>query len=109
MALTSHITPYDTEWPARFKADKPSIASAFGEELMAIYHVGSTAVPGLAAKPEIDVLVEVHNYHCASARDRVLIDLGYRRGSDLSPDHHFYRRTIAMLSQRKHAIREVAI
>lgn len=50
MALTSHITPYDTEWPARFKADKPSIASAFGEELIAIHHVGSTAVPGLAAK-----------------------------------------------------------
>ncbi|MBF8726147.1 GrpB family protein [Pseudomonas putida] len=94
MALTSHIMPYDPQWPTRFKADKPSIASAFGEDLIAIHHVGSTAVPGLAAKPEIDVLVEVHNHHCASARDRVLIDLGYRRGSDLTPDHHFYRRDV---------------
>lgn len=94
MALTSKITPYNPTWPARFLADKPPIAAAFGDELIAIHHVGSTSVPGLAAKPEIDVLIEVHDHRNASARDEVLMDLGYVRGSDLSEGHHFYRRDI---------------
>ncbi|WP_323614475.1 GrpB family protein [Pseudomonas putida] len=94
MALTSKITPYNPTWPARFLADKPLIASAFGDELIAIQHIGSTSVPGLAAKPEIDVLIEVHDHNNASARDEVLMGLGYVRGSDLSEGHHFYRRNV---------------
>ena len=94
MALTSKITPYNPTWPDRFLADKPLIASAFGDELIAIHHVGSTSVPGLAAKPEIDVLIEVHEHRNASARDEVLMGLGYVRGSDLSEGHHFYRRNV---------------
>ncbi len=84
MVLTSKITPYDPAWPLRFLADKTLIASAFGEALISIHHVGSTSVPGLAAKPEIDVLIEVCDHCNASARDEVLRDLGYVRGSDLS-------------------------
>ncbi|WP_338801937.1 GrpB family protein [Pseudomonas sp. RSB 5.4] len=94
MALTSKITPYNPTWPARFLADKSLIASAFGDELLAIHHVGSTSVPKLAAKPEIDVLIEVHDHRNASARDEVLMGLGYVRGSDLSQGHHFYRRNV---------------
>lgn len=94
MALTSKITPYDPHWPARFQADKPLIASAFGDELQAIHHVGSTAVPGLVAKPEIDVVIEVEQHCNEAARDEVLLGLGYVRGSDLSPGHHFYRRNV---------------
>lgn len=94
MALTSKITPYNLAWPARFMADRPLISSAFGDELIAIHHVGSTSVPGLAAKPEIDVLIEVHDHRNASPRDEVLMGLGYVRGSDLSEGHHFYRRNV---------------
>lgn len=94
MALTSKIAHYNPAWPARFLADKPLIASAFGDELIAIHHVGSTSVPGLAAKPEIDVLIEVHDHRNAWARDEVLMGLGYVRGSDLSDGHHFYRRNV---------------
>lgn len=94
MALTSKITPYNPTWPARFLADKPLITSAFGDELIAIHHAGSTSVPGLAAKPEIDVLIEVHDHRNASARDEVLMGFGYVRGSDLSEGHHFYRRNV---------------
>ncbi|WP_307148274.1 GrpB family protein [Rhizobium tibeticum] len=38
-----------------FLAEKRRIASSFGAEVAAIYHIGSTAVPGLSAKPEIEV------------------------------------------------------
>lgn len=94
MALTSKIAPYNTTWPARFLADKPLIASAFGDELITLHHVGSTSVSGLAAKPEIDVLIVVHDHRNASSRDEVLRGLGYVRGSDLSEGHHFYRRNV---------------
>lgn len=79
MALTSKISPYNPEWPERFQADKELIASAFGDELQAIHHVGSTAVPGLAAKPEIDVLIKVSEHRSETARDQVLLTLGYVR------------------------------
>lgn len=94
MALTSKIAPYNPAWPLQFLADKSLIASAFGDELIAIHHVGSTSVPGLAAKPEIDVLIEVRDHCNVSARDEVLKDLGYVRGSDLSEGHYFYRRNV---------------
>ncbi|MHC8381837.1 GrpB family protein [Pseudomonas sp. LB3P14] len=94
MALTSKISPYDSSWPVLFLCAKGQIAKAFGTELVAIHHVGSTAVPELAAKPEIDLLVEVAQHRNESSRDNVMRELGYARGSDLSPGHHFYRRDV---------------
>lgn len=75
-------------------ADKSLIASAFGDELNDIHHVRSTAVPGLAAKPGIDVLIEDGLHRNELARDEFLLALGYVRGSDLSEGHHFYRRNV---------------
>ncbi|WP_312808484.1 GrpB family protein [Agrobacterium cavarae] len=92
MALTSKIAPYDSRWRALFSAEKDRIAPSFGVELNGIHHVGSTAVPGLAAKPEIDLLVEVSEHRNETARDDSLRALGYVRGKDLSEGHHFYRR-----------------
>lgn len=50
--------------------------------------------PGLAAKPEIDLLVEVAEHRNESSRDNVMRELGYARGSNLSAGHHFYRRDV---------------
>ena len=94
MALTSTISPYDGNWPAQFLIAKEQIAKAFGAELVVIHHVGSTAVPGLAAKPEIDLLIEVSQHRNEACRDKVMRGLGYARGSDLSAGHHFYRRDV---------------
>jgi GrpB-like predicted nucleotidyltransferase (UPF0157 family)/ADP-ribose pyrophosphatase YjhB (NUDIX family) len=94
MALTSKISLYDSAWPGLFLSAKEQVAKAFGTELVAIHHVGSTAVPELAAKPEIDLLVEVAEHRNESSRDAVMRGLGYARGSDLSAGHHFYRRDV---------------
>ncbi|AMK31482.1 GrpB family protein [Pseudomonas mosselii] len=101
MALTSKITTYNPEWPQRYEADKVLLVSAFGDELIAMHHAGSTAVPQLAAKPEIDVLIEVSEHRNAAARDDVLLSLGYVRGTDLSEGHHFYRRNIGEVRTHK--------
>ncbi len=101
MALTSKITAYDPAWPQRYEADKVLLASAFGGELVAMHHVGSTAVPQLAGKPEIHVLIEVSEHRNERARDEVLLTLGYVRGSDLSEGHHFYRRNVGEIRTHK--------
>jgi len=53
------IAPYDPAWPERFAAERARIAAALGPRALRIEHIGSTSVPGLAAKPIVDVLVEV--------------------------------------------------
>ena len=77
-----------------FASEKARIQHAFGPELIAIHHVGSTAVPGLAAKPEIDLLVEVSNHRDEAGVADFMRSLGYDRGKDLSQGHHFYRRDV---------------
>ena len=53
------IADYDPNWPRRFERERERIAAALRERALVIEHVGSTAVPGLAAKPIVDVLVAV--------------------------------------------------
>jgi GrpB-like predicted nucleotidyltransferase (UPF0157 family) len=50
------LADYDTAWPVRFATEAARIREACGEEVIAFEHIGSTAVPGLAAKPVIDMM-----------------------------------------------------
>lgn len=53
------IVEYDAAWPKKFETHARVIAGALGRAALRIEHVGSTSVPGLAAKPVIDILVVV--------------------------------------------------
>ena len=69
------ITVYDQDWPVRFRGIAAQLAdalSAAGVQVLGIEHVGSTAVPGLAARPIIDcdVIVERADVHSAYRRAR---------------------------------------
>ena len=55
------IVAYDRDWPAKFAAHAKNLADALGSVALRIEHIGSTAVPGLAAKPIIDILVVVQD------------------------------------------------
>jgi len=57
--VTLVISHYDSAWPSRFAELGARIESALGAGALAVEHIGSTSVPGLAAKPIIDVLVVV--------------------------------------------------
>jgi GrpB-like predicted nucleotidyltransferase (UPF0157 family) len=48
------VVPYDEGWPAEFAKLSDLVSAALGDRVLALEHVGSTAVPGLAAKPVID-------------------------------------------------------
>jgi GrpB-like predicted nucleotidyltransferase (UPF0157 family) len=55
------ISDYDPEWPNRYLALRAPIAAALGDLAVGIEHVGSTSVPGLAAKPTIDIVILVRS------------------------------------------------
>ncbi|MGO9753270.1 MAG: GrpB family protein [Solirubrobacteraceae bacterium] len=55
------IVDYDSGWPARFETERARVRQALGVQALRIEHIGSTAVPGLAAKPIIDLLVTVED------------------------------------------------
>lgn len=56
------ITPYSLDWPSQFQELKKEIAELLKEIDPVIEHIGSTSVPGLAAKPIIDIQIGVNNY-----------------------------------------------
>ncbi len=72
------IHPPDPSWPARFEAEAAAIRSVLGERFTyAVHHVGSTAVPGLAAKPIIDIVLEVADRACWASLVEPFQGLGY--------------------------------
>lgn len=73
---------------------------AFRNLAIGIHHVGSTAVPGLAAKPEIDILIVVRDQNAADNCLQAMADLGYRRG-DLSAGHSFFKRDVEAVRTHK--------
>jgi GrpB-like predicted nucleotidyltransferase (UPF0157 family) len=64
------IADYDPAWPVRFEAERERIAAALGERALRIEHIGSTSVPRLAAKPIVDILVEVGSLADAGRLER---------------------------------------
>jgi GrpB-like predicted nucleotidyltransferase (UPF0157 family) len=79
------VRDYDPAWPERFAALRDEYAEALaaaGVPVIAIEHVGSTAVPGLAAKPAIDCDIVVEAQHVAAA-SAVLEGLGFEPRGEL--------------------------
>src|SRR4051794_23311149 len=52
---TIYLAPYDPEWPRMFESEASRIRAVLGERALLVEHVGSTSVPGLSAKPKIDI------------------------------------------------------
>jgi len=71
------LVPYDSAWPARFAAEAARIRGALGELARAVEHVGSTAVPGLARKPVLDIAIAVADADAAGRCVAPLQRLGY--------------------------------
>lgn len=81
------VVPYDPEWPAHFATIEASLRAALSDvPVVAIEHVGSTSVPGLAAKPIIDVDVVVEAPHIAPAI-AALQAVGYEHKGELGVAH----------------------
>ncbi len=84
------VVDYDAGWPRRFEHERARIANALGDRALAIEHIGSTAVPGLAAKPIVDLLVIVEDPDDEPAFGPALIDAGYELRVR-EPGHRMFR------------------
>lgn len=80
------IVEYRPEWPAQAEAEMAAIRAALGFRLRAIEHMGSTSVPGLAAKPIVDLMAGLQSLEDASACVPLMESLGYRYRPDLEAD-----------------------
>jgi len=85
------VVDYDPCWPGRFRALRQEYANALDAAsvpVIGIEHVGSTSVPGLAAKPVIDLDIVVAAIDVTAASD-VLVSLGFRRLGELGIPHRW--------------------
>jgi len=85
------ISRYNENWPLEFIQAKKRLRDALSGHAKRIEHIGSTAVPGLAAKPVIDILLEFHDVNDADLR-AALEDIGYALIVD-EPGHRMFRNT----------------
>ena len=87
------VTAYDPRWPQLYEREAAAISAALGGALSAIHHIGSTAVPGLAAKPIIDIMPVVHSLAGADAARGALEALGYEYLGEFGiPGRRYLRR-----------------
>lgn len=77
------VLPYDDKWKEEYTRIKTELLSALGDSILAIEHIGSTSVEGLAAKPVIDIDVMIKDYNVFETVKKRLSDIGYRHEGDL--------------------------
>ncbi|MEP7041903.1 MAG: GrpB family protein [Dokdonella sp.] len=72
------VVDYDTAWADAFLHETQRLRGALGESVLDVQPIGSTAVPGLAAKPVIDILLVVRSLAELDAKEPAMIALGYQ-------------------------------
>lgn len=90
------IVEYQDEWPKKFERERQRLANAVGEFVETIEHIGSTSVPGLSAKPVIDITIGVKDLAIADEKIvQAIVDLGYEyvaKFEDQMPTRRYFRR-----------------
>lgn len=88
-----NVVPHNSEWQSVFKIERERVAAAFGEKALAVHHIGSTSVPGIYAKPVIDMLVEVNNITEVDTRNPAIESLGYEVMGEFGiPGRRYFRK-----------------
>ena len=77
------VVPYDDSWPDQYEQESIRIKGVFGKEIVNIHHIGSTSIPGMSAKPIIDLLVEVVDIKKIDEYNKEMIALGYEPRGEL--------------------------
>lgn len=71
------VSEYDPAWPLKYETEKEKIEAILEHNCIALYHIGSTSVPGLAAKPIIDIMAAVRSLEQADAAAEKFSRIGY--------------------------------
>lgn len=93
MAQHIRVVPYSRTWPAEYAREAAAIRKILGKDLAAIHHIGSTAVPGLSAKPIIDILPVVQDITRIERYRAAFEALGYEWMGELGiPGRRYCRK-----------------
>lgn len=85
------VVPYDPNWPKQFETEALLIKPIFTDNFVAIYHVGSTAIPGMSAKPTIDIILEVKDINLVDACNNQMEVAGYEAWGEYKiPGRRFF-------------------
>ncbi len=84
------IIEYDPEWPNQYEAEKGRILEKVGSEISALEHIGSTAVPGICAKPIIDMMAAVPGPGEADGLLLALSQIGYDDVTKIESSSEWY-------------------
>ncbi|WP_086348086.1 GrpB family protein [Candidatus Enterococcus clewellii] len=78
MVRKIEVVSYDPMWPKQFEEERKQLLENFPKELVIeVLHIGSTSVPGLAAKPVIDMALVVSNIEALDEHQAKMLKLGY--------------------------------
>jgi len=86
------VVPWDPSWASLYEAEAARIREAVGDRVTCLEHVGSTAVPGLAARPIVDILLTVRSFEPRGDYVPALEALGYEAKPDEGPGWQFLLR-----------------
>ena len=87
------MEPYNPDWIRQFAWEATLILSALGSTATDVHHIGSTAIPGIYAKPVLDLLLVVNSVIALDSKQSAIEALGYEaRGEYGIPGRRFYRR-----------------
>lgn len=87
------VVPYDAAWRNKFAHESKLITPALGDNLVRIHHIGSTSIPGIYAKPIIDILIEVKDITKVDEPNAAMTALGYEAMGEFSiPGRRYFRK-----------------
>jgi len=87
------VAAYDPLWPREFERAAGEVVAALGPKLLAIHHIGSTSIPGIHAKPVIDMLAVVADLAAVDQRRAAMEQLGYEVMGEFGiPARRYFRR-----------------
>lgn len=93
MSFPLTLEPHRESWMSDFAAEAARIEAALGSSLRILHHIGSTAIPGIHAKPIIDILAEVESLEAIDARREGMELLGYEVMGEFGiPGRRYFRK-----------------
>ena len=104
------VADYDPKWPEMFEAEAALVREIIGDNLITIFHIGSTAVPGLKAKPVIDMLPVVRDVEALDGLTREFDAAGYEAMGEFGlTGRRYFRKGGANRTHQLHAYQYDAV
>ena len=90
------VLPHDPRWAEMFELEVKVLEPALGGVLISSHHIGSTSIPGIYAKPVIDILLQVVDINRLDLRNHEMISIGYEVMGEFGiPERRYFRKDVA--------------